>query len=138
MYETILYELTNGILTITLNRPESYNACNEQLTTDLQTALKSAEKDNSVRVIILTGSGKAFCSGQDLKDAPSGGGFAIGPGGRPHPVGPWGPLNKQVLQLNLLIKAAENTPNEVTERTRVKLLNQLESLMQLVRELGRK
>lgn len=74
MYETILYELTNGILTITLNRPESYNACNEQLTTDLQTALKSAEKDNSVRVIILTGSGKAFCSGQDLKDAPSGGG----------------------------------------------------------------
>jgi len=70
--------------------------------------------------------------------AVDGGGFAIGPGGRPHPVGPWGPLNKQVLQLNLLIKAAENTPNEVTERTRVKLLNQLESLMQLVRELGRK
>lgn len=74
MFETILYELSEGILTITLNRPESYNACNEQLTTDLQAALKEAERDPAVRAIILTGAGKAFCSGQDLKDAPSGGG----------------------------------------------------------------
>lgn len=69
-FETLLYELDGGILTITLNRPESYNACNEQLTTDLQAALKEAEKDSAVRAIILTGAGKAFCSGQDLKEAP--------------------------------------------------------------------
>jgi 2-(1,2-epoxy-1,2-dihydrophenyl)acetyl-CoA isomerase len=69
--ETILYQLDGGVLTITLNRPESYNACNEQLTTDLQAALREAEKDPAVRAIILTGAGKAFCSGQDLKEAPA-------------------------------------------------------------------
>ncbi len=73
-YQTILTSLTEGIFTITLNRPEVYNAFNEQLTTDLQAAFKEAAKDDGVRVVILTGAGKAFCSGQDLKDAPSGGG----------------------------------------------------------------
>jgi 2-(1,2-epoxy-1,2-dihydrophenyl)acetyl-CoA isomerase len=70
-FETLLYEIDGGVLTITLNRPDSYNACNEQLTTDLQEALKNAERDASVRAIILTGAGKAFCSGQDLKEAPA-------------------------------------------------------------------
>ncbi len=70
-FQTLLYTLDGGALTITLNRPESYNACNEQLTTDLQGALKEAEKDPNVRAIVLTGAGKAFCSGQDLKDAPA-------------------------------------------------------------------
>lgn len=69
-FETIRYEVDGGVLTLTLNRPESYNACNEQMTTDLQGALKEAERDKSVRAIILTGAGKAFCSGQDLKEAP--------------------------------------------------------------------
>ena len=73
-YNTLLVELNNGILTITLNRPDSYNSCNEELTSELQQALKSAYDDESTRVIVLTGAGKAFCSGQDLKDAPSGGG----------------------------------------------------------------
>ncbi|MBS1912016.1 MAG: enoyl-CoA hydratase/isomerase family protein [Bacteroidetes bacterium] len=70
-FDTLLYELDGGVLTITLNRPESYNACNEQLTTDLQEALRNAERDPAVRALILTGAGKAFCSGQDLKDAPA-------------------------------------------------------------------
>jgi 2-(1,2-epoxy-1,2-dihydrophenyl)acetyl-CoA isomerase len=70
-FETLLYDLDGGVLTITLNRPESYNACNEQMTTDLQEALRAAEKDAGVRSIVLTGAGKAFCSGQDLKDAPA-------------------------------------------------------------------
>ncbi len=69
-FDTILYELADGVLTITLNRPESYNAANEQLTTDLQEALKSASRDEAVRAVVLTGAGKAFCSGQDLKEAP--------------------------------------------------------------------
>lgn len=69
-FETLLYEADGGVLTIALNRPESYNACNEQLTTDLQEALQTAERDSAVRAIVLTGAGKAFCSGQDLKDAP--------------------------------------------------------------------
>ncbi len=73
-YQTIQYSVVEGICTVALNRPEVYNAFNEQLTTDLQAAFKEIAKDDSVRVVILTGAGKAFCSGQDLKDAPSGGG----------------------------------------------------------------
>lgn len=69
-FETILFDLDGGVLTLTLNRPDSYNACNEQLTTDLRAALKEAERRAEVRSIVLTGSGKAFCSGQDLKEAP--------------------------------------------------------------------
>lgn len=69
-YETIATELTEGVLTITLNRPESYNACNETLTTELRKALRDAERSSDVRTLLLTGAGKAFCSGQDLKEAP--------------------------------------------------------------------
>jgi len=69
--ETLLYQNNDGVLTITLNRPDSFNAFNEQMTTDLQSALKEAEKDDAVRAIILTGAGRAFSSGQDLKDAPA-------------------------------------------------------------------
>jgi 2-(1,2-epoxy-1,2-dihydrophenyl)acetyl-CoA isomerase len=73
-FQTILTSLSEGIFTITMNRPEVYNAFNEQMTTDLQEAFKLASKDDKIRVVVLTGNGKAFCSGQDLKDAPSGGG----------------------------------------------------------------
>ncbi|MEI6594433.1 MAG: enoyl-CoA hydratase-related protein [Bacteroidota bacterium] len=66
-YETILFEISEGIATLTLNRPEVFNAFNEQQSTDVIDALKICEKDKTIRVLILTGSGKAFCSGQDLK-----------------------------------------------------------------------
>ncbi|MFI5202714.1 MAG: enoyl-CoA hydratase-related protein, partial [Candidatus Kapaibacterium sp.] len=73
-YQTILTTLSGGIFTITLNRPEVYNAFNEQLTTDLLDAFKEAAKNDEIRVVVVTGAGKAFCSGQDLKDAPTGSG----------------------------------------------------------------
>lgn len=69
MFNTLLYEITGSVATITLNRPDVYNACNNELTFELQDAIKNATKDESVRVVVLTGAGKAFCSGQDLKDA---------------------------------------------------------------------
>lgn len=69
-FDTILYDITDGVGTITLNRPDSFNAANEQLTTDLQAALADATQNDAVRCVVLTGAGKAFCSGQDLKDAP--------------------------------------------------------------------
>lgn len=72
--ETVLYSVADGVASVTLNRPETYNAVNEQLTADLQTALKTAAETSEVRVVVLTGAGKAFCSGQDLKDAPTGDG----------------------------------------------------------------
>ncbi len=73
-FNTLLYDSADGVLTITLNRPDVYNACNEELTSELRQAFAAAESDDGTRAIILTGAGKAFCSGQDLKDAPSGDG----------------------------------------------------------------
>jgi 2-(1,2-epoxy-1,2-dihydrophenyl)acetyl-CoA isomerase len=67
-YETVLYEKSGAVLTITLNRPDRYNAFNKQLHTDIAAALKEAAKDDGVRAVIITGAGKAFCSGQDLKE----------------------------------------------------------------------
>lgn len=67
MFTSILHQINNGIATITLNRPEVYNAFNDPQSYELQEALKLSEKDPTVRVVVLTGAGKAFCSGQDLK-----------------------------------------------------------------------
>src|SRR4051812_37170658 len=67
MHTFIRYQIDKGVATITLNRPEVYNALNDEITYELQDALKQAAKDETVRVIVLTGEGKAFCSGQDLK-----------------------------------------------------------------------
>lgn len=72
-YKHLTLGLDAGVATITLNRPEVYNALNEQIKYDLQQAFKSIRDDKQVRVVILTGSGKAFCSGQDLKDIPANG-----------------------------------------------------------------
>ena len=69
MFETLLLEKQNGKAVIKLNRPEVYNAFNEAMKKELQEALKDVERDKAVRVVIITGEGKAFCSGQDLKDA---------------------------------------------------------------------
>lgn len=69
MYEFLKYELEAGVCTITFNRPDFYNAFNDGISYELQDALKSAGKDNEVRVVVITGAGKAFCSGQDLKSA---------------------------------------------------------------------
>lgn len=65
-YSTLLYEVSDGVATLTLNRPEKLNAFDDQLKTDLLAGLKEAEKDASVRVLVITASGRAFCSGQDL------------------------------------------------------------------------
>ncbi|MEW5798220.1 MAG: enoyl-CoA hydratase-related protein [Bacteroidota bacterium] len=68
-YQTILYSVSNNTLSITLNRPELFNAVNEQMKKELLDAFKQAEKDPNVRCIVLRGAGeKAFCSGQDLKE----------------------------------------------------------------------
>lgn len=69
MFNSLIYDLKDNVCTITLNRPDVYNAFNNELSFELQDALKQATKDPDVRVVVLTGAGKAFCSGQDLKDA---------------------------------------------------------------------
>ena len=69
MYDTILFEITDGVGRITLNRPEVYNALNNKIKVELKNAFEQLEQDSSVRAIVITGQGAAFCSGQDLKAA---------------------------------------------------------------------
>ncbi|HEY3402965.1 MAG TPA: enoyl-CoA hydratase-related protein [Ohtaekwangia sp.] len=66
-YRFLQVVLAEGVATITLNRPEVYNALNDDITFELQDVFKSIAKNDTVRVVVLTGAGKAFCSGQDLK-----------------------------------------------------------------------
>src|SRR5436309_2766089 len=67
-YETIRYEVTEAIATITLNRPDAYNALNLALGRELFHATLEADEDRAVRCIVVTGTGKAFCAGGDVKD----------------------------------------------------------------------
>lgn len=68
MYETILFEAKDRVATITLNRPDRFNAFTPEMLQELHDALKKCAKDDEVRVIVITGAGKAFNSGQDLKN----------------------------------------------------------------------
>jgi enoyl-CoA hydratase len=65
-FETILYSAEAGIARLTLNRPERLNAITAQLTDDLRRAVAAANDDANVRVMILSGAGRAFCAGYDL------------------------------------------------------------------------
>ncbi len=66
-YQTILYELSDRVLTITLNRPERLNAFTEQMRVEMTDALDRADADDEVRAIIVTGAGRGFCAGADLE-----------------------------------------------------------------------
>ena len=70
-YQAISVSITDGVGVITLNRPDVRNALNVQMRAELLHAVKSAEK--SARVLVVTGAGEAFCSGQDLGDRASAG-----------------------------------------------------------------
>ncbi len=65
---SILFELTNGIATIRLNRPQVLNAFNREMALSMQDALEKCAADDSIRVVQLTGAGKAFSAGQDLAE----------------------------------------------------------------------
>jgi enoyl-CoA hydratase/carnithine racemase len=65
--KTIIYEKNNGVATVTLNRPEKFNTLSIEALTELREAMTDAQEDMAVRVVIITGKGKAFCGGADLK-----------------------------------------------------------------------
>ena len=71
-YETILFDVADGVATITLNRPDSYNAMTTQMYKELLDALKQVKRNNEIRVLVITGAGKGFCSGADLTEMQSG------------------------------------------------------------------
>lgn len=62
-------QLKNNVLIITLNRPDKFNSFNREMALELQNELDNAENNELVRSIVLTGTGKAFCAGQDLAEA---------------------------------------------------------------------
>jgi len=69
MYENLLYATDGGVCRITLNRPQVYNALSAGLIHDITSAITDAGSDDSVRVVVITGTGdRAFCSGADLKE----------------------------------------------------------------------
>lgn len=68
MADTVLYHVTESLATITLNRPEAMNALDVHTKEALRDALRTAAAESAVRAVLLTGSGRAFCVGQDLKE----------------------------------------------------------------------
>ena len=66
--ESILFKIENGIAFITLNRPEVYNSFNREMALSFQSYIDQCAEDPEVRCLYLTGNGKAFCAGQDLKE----------------------------------------------------------------------
>jgi 2-(1,2-epoxy-1,2-dihydrophenyl)acetyl-CoA isomerase len=78
MYETVNLENRDGAAWIELNRPDALNAWNSQFGQDLHAAVHNAAEDDDVRVVVITGKGRAFSSGADLKQ-----GFEPNPQGRP-------------------------------------------------------
>ncbi|MEW6272336.1 MAG: enoyl-CoA hydratase-related protein [Thermodesulfobacteriota bacterium] len=77
----LLYDKTGHVARVTLNRPERLNAISFEMLESLTAALEDADRDRDVRVIVLTGAGRGFCSGLDLKDTAEGKGIAGALGG---------------------------------------------------------
>jgi enoyl-CoA hydratase/carnithine racemase len=83
-YEHILYRVEDGILTITLHRPEKLNAFTTRMMYELLDAFDRADADDAVRVVVVTGAGRAFCAGADLSSG--GGAFDYTTSAKPEPI----------------------------------------------------
>jgi 2-(1,2-epoxy-1,2-dihydrophenyl)acetyl-CoA isomerase len=70
-FQTILFEIRDGIGRLTLNRPDKLNSFNVQMHEEVQAALKQVQENGKTRVLVLTGAGRGFCAGQDLADRAS-------------------------------------------------------------------
>jgi 2-(1,2-epoxy-1,2-dihydrophenyl)acetyl-CoA isomerase len=66
--DTVKVALADGLLTLTLNRPDKLNSFNEEMHLALRAALQRAHDENAIRAVLLTGAGRGFCAGQDLGD----------------------------------------------------------------------
>lgn len=102
-YETLLFEKDGGVCTITLNRPDRLNAINYQLATDLDEVLTEIEEDDEARTVILTGAGRGFCAGADIKDMAD-------PNAKPLPIGKRYTFFNKLEDLEKPVIAAINGP----------------------------
>ncbi|MGH7788662.1 MAG: crotonase/enoyl-CoA hydratase family protein [Candidatus Binatia bacterium] len=109
-YQDIRYELADGVLIITLHRPDKLNAFTERMAVELLDAFDRADADDAVRAIIVTGAGRAFCAGADL----SGGGGAFDYAGQPQGIDDHrdggGVVALRIFELRKPIIAAINGP----------------------------
>jgi len=103
-YETIIYQNDNGLATITLNRPQSLNAFVPQMNQEVLDALKAGERDKEVRCFMITGAGRAFCAGQDLKGRTAEQKGSLGASLREK----YNPMIRQLRQMEKIVIAAVN------------------------------
>jgi 2-(1,2-epoxy-1,2-dihydrophenyl)acetyl-CoA isomerase len=102
MFETIRYDVEDGIAWLYLNRPDKLNAFIAQMNREVKDAVKVASNDDKVRCIVITGEGRAFCSGQDLSEVDEN--MDHGQVLRDH----YGPMIRQIRQCEKPIVAAVN------------------------------
>ena len=103
-YETIIYEKVNAVATITLNRPQSLNAFVPQMNKEVLEVLKDGERDKEVRCLMITGAGRAFCAGQDLKGRTPEQKGSLGASLREK----YNPMIRQIRQMEKIVIAAVN------------------------------
>jgi 2-(1,2-epoxy-1,2-dihydrophenyl)acetyl-CoA isomerase len=106
-FETIALEILEGVARLTLNRPERLNSFTAQMHEEVAAALDRIERDDTVRVLVLTGAGRGFCAGQDLSDR------AVAPGGEAVDLGAsveryYAPLIRRLTGLALPVIGAVN------------------------------
>ena len=102
--ETILYEKNQGVATITLNRPQALNAFVPQMNKEVLDALRDGERDETVRCFMITGAGRAFCAGQDLKGRTPEQKGSLGASLREK----YNPMIRQIRQMEKIVIAAVN------------------------------
>lgn len=101
---TIKFTVKEGIAEITLNRPEVFNSFNKEMALEVQAALDSCEGNAEVRCVVLSGEGKAFCAGQDLKEVTDPNGPPLTSIVRDH----YNPIIEKIRNLNKPVVAAVN------------------------------
>ncbi len=106
-FNTILFDITDNIARLTLNRPDRLNSFTAEMHEEVQAALDSIEKDGEVRTLLLTGAGRGFCAGQDLSDR------AVAPGDEAVDLGEsveqrYNPLIRRLTSLPMPVVCAVN------------------------------
>jgi 2-(1,2-epoxy-1,2-dihydrophenyl)acetyl-CoA isomerase len=107
-WETIIFEMSEGVATLTLNRPDRLNSLNARMHEEIAAALGSVESDPAIRALLVTGAGRGFCAGQDLnlRDAGATGDFDAGAALERY----YNPLIRRLRALAKPIVAAVNGP----------------------------
>jgi len=104
MMHTIRFDVKNNIAFLTLNRPEVFNSFNKDMAMEVQQALDTCDFDPNIRCVVISGEGKAFCAGQDLKEATDPNGPVLTSIVRDH----YNPIIEKIRNLNKPVIAAVN------------------------------